>query len=271
MVRTRMDGVLLVAFLPIALFVFAGGVQASAWTMPKGRGQAITTVSFYSSRGGFDDQGQPVAGARFQRIEIATYAEYGVTNWLTVGLEPRYDQVASGTFSSEEKSRAPGDLDLFTRQHLFSYKSWVVSLQELVKLPLYSQTHMPSPGNGRREFEARLAIGKNAEVFKVAGFLDTELAYRHGTDGLADQIREDLVVGARPWRHVLLLLKGYRTQSLGFGDGRAGSSYNVTKVEGSVVVHLMRGTALELGGGRDLEGERVGLGTTVETAIWVQF
>jgi hypothetical protein len=253
----------------------AGGVfgdaQAGAWTMPKGRGQAITTLTFYRSQGGFDDQGQPVPAARFQRTEAASYLEYGITKGLTVGAEPRYELVASGVGPLRNETRGPGDLDLFARQHILKYGPWLASVQALVKLPLYSRARQPLPGNGFREYEFRVALGRPMRLLWPGAFIDSEIAYRRGTGGLADQIRTDITVGVRPAPRFLVLLKGYRTRSLGIGGGTPGASYDLDKAEVSGVLRVTRTMSLELGAERDFAGERVGLGTAVHAAVWLRF
>src|SRR5262249_30437383 len=91
----RAGGLLLCAVLVLSSNVFQRA-QASAWTQPKGRWQVISKLTFYRSNGGFDNQGQPVPTARFERRSLETYVEYGLARGLTIGIEPRYELVTSG-------------------------------------------------------------------------------------------------------------------------------------------------------------------------------
>jgi hypothetical protein len=59
--------------------------------------------------------------------------------------------------------------------------------------------------------------------------------------------------------------------SQGRGDGLAGSSYDLDKVEVSGVYRLSRAISIEIGLARDLAGERVGLGHAVLGGLWVRF
>src|SRR5262249_51222772 len=152
----------------------------------------------------------------------------------------------------------PGDLDLFVRQHIAKFGPWVTSVQALAKIPLYSRSDQPLPGNARREYEVRLAMGRNVKVLRLGGFFNAELSYRKGTQGLSDQLRSDFTLGLRPKKWLLVQAKSYRTKSLGTGDGLSGSSYDLDKAEVSSVVSLGRGISFELGAGRDFAGQRVG-------------
>jgi hypothetical protein len=272
MIHRRMLGPALA--LPLAIgfaFLALPRAQAGAWVMAKGEGQAITTLSLYHSDGGFDDQGQPVPVARYRRTEIATYLEYGLTDRLTVGFKPRYQWASTGAGTLRSEGRSLGDLDVLARRNLFTHGPWVGAVQGLVKFPAYERSRLPAPGNGRREYELRLAMARNLEIVWPGDFIDAELAYRRGTRGLADQIRAEATIGLRPSSRLMILVKGYRTVSQGLGDGHPGSSYDLDKLELSGVLRLTRSVSLELGAVRDLSGQRVGLGHAVNVGLWLRF
>lgn len=243
----------------------------SAWTLPRGTGQAITTLRLYRSSGGFDDLGQPVPAAHFRRTEFASYIEYGLARGLTIGMEPRYEIVASGAGSSRQSNKAPGDLDFFVRKHIADYGVWTTAVQALVKFPLYSRTRQPLPGNGAREYEIRAAVGRNGKILRMPSFLNAEIAYRRGSRGIADQMRADVVLGLRPMRGLQVLVKQYRTRSVSVGSGAPGSSYDLDKAELSAVMTVLPYASIEVGASRDLAGQRIGLGNAVFGGIWLKF
>jgi hypothetical protein len=272
MLLGRMRGLDLTLPLIIGFALLAAPrAQAGAWVMGKGEGQAITTLSLYRSDGGFDDQGQPVPAARYRRTEIATYLEYGLTHRLTIGFQPRYKWTSTGVGALRSEGKSLGDLDVFARRHLFTAGAWVGAVQGLIKFPTYERSRLPAPGNGRREYELRLAMGRNIKIAWPSDFIDAEFAYRRGTRGLADQIRAEATIGLRPSSRLMILVKGYRTVSQGLGDGLPGSSYDLDRLELSGVLRLTRSVSLELGAGRDLSGDRVGLGRTVNLGLWLRF
>lgn len=69
---------------------------AGAWTLPRGEGQVIASLNYSASGAGVDDRGNQVSADSFQRIDISTYTEYGVRDWLTIGAQPRYQWAHSG-------------------------------------------------------------------------------------------------------------------------------------------------------------------------------
>lgn len=257
-------------YLALGAALLGAQARAGAWLMPAGDGQAITTLRVYKSQGGFDDRGQPLPAARYERTELATYVEYGLTDRFTVGAEPRYQKAISGVGAFRAEGRGFGDLDVFVRRRLFTYGPWVTSVQGLVKFPMYDRAANPARGNGRREYEMRVGAGRNIRFF-MPGFLDGELAYRRGTKGLADQLRVEATVGMRPNARLTLLAKGARFRSDGLGDGLPGSSYDLDKAEVSAVLRLNKSLSAELGISRDLSGERVGLGHALSAALWLRF
>jgi len=79
-----------VAWLPGVGFEAA---WASAWLLPPGDGQIITYSAFSDSTRAFDGHGNLIPVPDYQKFELGTYVEYGVTDWLTVSAAPAYDRV----------------------------------------------------------------------------------------------------------------------------------------------------------------------------------
>jgi hypothetical protein len=67
------------AWLPGAAFEAA---WASAWLLPPGDGQIITYSAFSDSTRAFDGHGNLIPVPDYQKFELGTYVEYGVTDWL---------------------------------------------------------------------------------------------------------------------------------------------------------------------------------------------
>jgi hypothetical protein len=239
--------------------------------LARGTGQAITTFSAYRSSGGYDDKGNPVPGARYERLELDTYLEYGVTNAITIGAQPRYQWAWSGAGSSRQSAHGWSDIDLFVRRRMWRVGGWVSSVQALTVLPdAYDPHTSPAPGTGRRAYEARLLAGRNLGR-NGWGYVDVEAAYRLGTSGVADQIRSDATLGVRPWANWLAIAELNSTVSTTRGDGTAGAAYDLLKLRISAVRNLNQHTAIELGYWRDLAGRRVGLGDSVFLSCWLRF
>ncbi|MFZ1991914.1 MAG: hypothetical protein WAW96_19335, partial [Alphaproteobacteria bacterium] len=202
---------------------------AGAWLQPKGDIQVISTLTYHSSLGGFDDRGNPVA-SKYARFELSPYIEYGATNWLTLGAEPRYQWAQSGSGAARQTSQGFGDIDLFARAPLVKYGPWVTSIQGTAILSeAYERSRRPAPGTGENAYEARLLIARNLKAHS-GSYLNVEMAYRFGQGGVADQLRLDSALGLKPWRRWLFLEEMFLTRSIGIGDGAPGHAYDLIKV-----------------------------------------
>lgn len=73
---------------PLALLAAAGGligagIEAAwggAWLMPPGDDQVIADTFFSDSTRAFDAQGRLIPVPSYQKFELGTYIEYGLTN-----------------------------------------------------------------------------------------------------------------------------------------------------------------------------------------------
>ena len=255
----------------LLLSIWEGPAEASAWLAPKGHFQSIITVRSFRNGDGFDDQGLAVAATKFQKFEIDAYTEYGLTRAITLGLTPRYQVARAGQGASAARNNGPGDLDAFVRLHLADFRAWTSSAQFAVKTPLYGRMHQPAAGNARKEFEARLAAGRNITILRLPTFIDGEVAYRLGTQGVADQLRLEGAAGVSLFPRLKVLLKGYRTQSIGDGDGRPDSRFDLYKLEASLLLRATRNISVEFGAGKEASDLAQGLGTSFFGALWLRF
>ena len=252
------------------LFLGPGHGDASAWLQPQGHAQVITTFTYHSSRGSFDDKGNSVT-LQYQRFELAPYIEYGAATWLTLGAEPRYQWAQSGSGAARQTSDGMGDVDVFARVPLLKFGPWVTSIQgTAIFADVYDRLRRPAPGTGRDAYEARLLVGRNLSP-RSASHFNLEAGYRMGQAGVADQIRFDGALGLKRWRRWLFLQEIFITQSIGDGDGVPGHAYDLTKLRSSAVYSLTEHLGIQAGYERDIAGSGVSLGDTGLVAIWAQF
>jgi len=268
-ISVRVRRALWLALAPFLCWVPQAAL-AGAWLQALGHGQVISTITYHSSVGGFDDRGNPVA-SKYTRLELSPYIEYGATNWLTLGAEPRYQRAQSGAGAPRQAAQGFGDIDIFARAPLVEYGPWVTSIQGTAILSeAYPRSRRPAPGTGENAYEARLLMARNLNSHS-SSYLNLEAAYRLGQGGVADQFRIDSALGFRPWRRWLFLQEMFLTRSIGLGDGAPGHAYDLTKVRSSAVYSLTDRIGLQLGYERDVEGTGVSLGDTGVVGLWVQF
>lgn len=259
---------LLAAFLCFILFPSVG--FASAWLEPQGHTQLITTLTYHTSSGRFDDKGNPVV-PEYRRIELAPYAEYGLTDWLTLGAQPRHLWASSGSGALRQTSQGLGDMDVFARAPLANLGPWVTSVQGTAILgEAYNKARRPAPGTSENAYEFRVLAGRNLSRSSES-YINLETGYRLGQAGVADQFRFDASLGFKRRRRWLFLEELFLTKSIGTGDGVPGHAYDLGKLQTSFVYSLSAHLGLQIGFERDIAGSGVSLGNTGLFALWAGF
>lgn len=225
----------------------AGQVFAAAWTQARGKGQIVATLSGYLSSHYYDEDGKNTkSDVEFEKIEFNPFIEYGITNDLTVGLNPSlqkwnfekkdgnssiFDFRQCGVFNNSNNIRVNSYLfetDFFVRKKLLDRNNFVLSVQPLVKTPCL----MMSDGiiqliENTADFELRLLggygfkwdpamlKGKRRPFAGQYHFINLEAAYRKRNEQFADQIKIDATAGFRFNEDLLFLGQIFSTFSNG--------------------------------------------------------
>lgn len=220
--------------------------NTAAWTQVAGEGQLIFNFSGYSSSAYYDENSSSNSSSiKFTKFEINPFFEFGITENLTVGINPTiqnwnfekevatdiiYDFRQCGVFNGIEGSNVNAfmmDAEIFARQKIYSNDNFVFSLQPLVKLPcvLYSNgvfiiaedtVDFEIRALGGYGFKWEPDISLEGVKIPFAGqyhFINTELAYRKRNEQFSDQIRFDATIGMRPRKDYLILGQLFSTFS----------------------------------------------------------
>jgi len=243
-----------------------------AWTLEEGSAQAITTLTYYEADGGASGRDLQTPGSDFKKWELSTYAEYGLTDSLTIGMQPRYQWlVQDGPGAFHGTTDGFSDLDLFIRQRVWRDDSSVFSVQGMVKTPTgYDSGDMPALGNGQVDIEPRILFGSGFSLGTWPSFVDLELAYRFRTQSPADEVRFDATFGFRPLENWQLLLQSLNTIGMR-NESSGGANYSVYKAQASVVRDLSDTVSLQLGGYIEYAGRNASLGEAGIVSIWLRF
>jgi protein XagA len=175
---------------------------AQAWVTPRGDGQLILKFEAMRADEGFDPVGDraPLPAAR--RDEAASlFAEYGVAD--------RFAVLFKGDWQSGEDAFVDydgrGPLELGVRWQVWRDERGAVSLQASVADGGEGRNAgYAAPGEGERDWEVRLAAGRNFSVTGRPVFVEVQSA-RRMREGLPDETRADLTVGIRHGRNWTLL------------------------------------------------------------------
>lgn len=158
---------------------------AGAWTAPQGTAYQKFAFNYFKTNKNFNASGDLVAFEadgvtplpKFKDINFTYYAEYGLTDTLTLfGSLPYKDIESSPSTGPAVSNSGIGDIDLGVRYNLYNAERGVFSIQGLVKVPEAYDRNDPLPlGNGQYDFELRLLYG-NGRLYPF--YYGLEFGYR---------------------------------------------------------------------------------------------
>lgn len=182
-----------------------GLAEAGAWNQPKGQGQVIIKYEDVRGDEGFDPDGVvlPLLGERLDRA-ARLFAEYGLTDTLTLQVKTDWQQGRDAFIDYEGR----GLLEIGV--------SWQAWRDDWNAVSLYAgyadagegrNAGYAAPGVGERDWEVRVSAGRSIQSNRRwaprDGFVEIQAA-RRIREGLPDEVRVDLTVGARHGDWLLL-------------------------------------------------------------------
>ena len=246
----------------------AAPASAGAWTRPAGSGLTITTASHHAFALSNPD-------AAFSKIETAIYAEYGLTDRLTVvgrvARETRFRRSerqitkagATYTLSLNTVSQGWGELEAGLRLNAFQHRGWVVSTQ---------LSAVRSPTDLENGLRAQPVWGSDARILlgrSLGGrmFADAQLAHRSRfVEGEAEQ-RMDLTFGVRPADRWLVMAQTYSA----WGQRSGGSSYESHRLHISVTAPVADRLSLQFGATNSFYNDGLAPERAYMLALWREF
>lgn len=188
---------------------------AGAWVQPKGKGQAILKYEEMRAVTAFDPSGSVVdLGAERRDRSFGVFAEYGLTDVLTFQVKGDWQQ-GSDAFL-EYEGRGPLEVGV----------TWQAWRKDGTAISLYGgyasggdgrNAGYAAPGIGKDDWEVRGSIGRSFgegaqesdPVWRPGrSFVELQTA-RRMRDGLPDETRADVTVGAHYGSQWLLLGQAY--------------------------------------------------------------
>lgn len=200
-------GVIFSILLPAAAY-------AAAWTREQGSFLIVFPTTYTAATKQFDADGNKVDRPRFQMLEIAPLAEYGLTDFWTAGVQPKFRSVKIDTTAGEKSNDGFPEANVFSRLRLWHGDDAAFSVQGLVKLPVDpEENNAVALGRDQIDAEFRMLFGNRHRIGTDTIFYDMELAYRKRFDGPSDEIYGDAFIG---WSTgpVVLILQSLNTVGL---------------------------------------------------------
>lgn len=252
-------------------------VQAAAWTRPQGDLLILFPMSYTVADEAFDENGDRVDRRRFEMVEFSPLLEYGITDSLTGGLQPKYRHVSVDTLNGKESNSGLAETDLFLRQRLWQRDQAAFSIQGLVKVPISPDEEDPAAlGRDQVDLDIKLLYGNRHGAGRGTIFYNGELGYRKRFEGPDDEIMANAFLGWTPGGPWSFILRSANTFGVGNEDGNsevltAGPSFTRHDVQFMAIYRLPNSMAIVGGVSNTYAGENVGVGNTGFMALTLPF
>lgn len=242
-------------FAPCAAF-------AGAWLQPKGDGLLITQATYYSTDTYFDTNGNAQSQPTYRKYELQPYAEYGVTDWLTLGGSAYLQSVSQ----SGGSNRGIADPELFAKLRIWNDEQQTIALQPLVKLrSIFGSDNNPRGGSRSTDAELSLLYGRSMPLLTPRDYVDVRIGYRTRNRGLSDQIRTDAVAGIKLTDRfeiapAIRSVVAVKPTDMATYSENGDLDYHVVKAEVSALYHLDDTQWLQAGVFKHVAGMQTGDG-----------
>jgi hypothetical protein len=256
--------------LVFGLLCVPSAAWASAWTLPEGTGQWLTTVTATTSTSYFTDSGL-ASTPRYSKEELGMLIEYGLTDRLTAILEPGLQNIDIAAPTNAQRFGL-NYTEFGARYGFFQAPDWVASGQTTLRIPGTSETSNPAAiGYTDVEADFRALVGHNFKAGDMPAFFDLEVAERWRTDGYPSEFRFEGTLGVKVFPRWMLLLQSLNVISEGSGISIFGGSYEYYKVELSALYTLTDTWWLQFGGMSTYAGRNALQENGVVLGVWHQF
>lgn len=263
----RMRGVLVASGMAFASICAALDARASAFLAPPGETDLITAMEFSGSTRAFDQNGRLIPIPSYDKFELGTYIEYGLTQRLTLIAQPFFDAARQGPTSPI----ALAGTELGARFGIAEFGPTVISVQGVLHIP-FSDERLPLGGFDEDDVfsgDLRLLLGRTFELAGAAGFFDLQGGYRWQDDGMPNEWHVDFTAGLRPRPPLLLMLQTFAT--LADRSTPTCPRYAWLKLQESAAYDLSRTWAVQAGFFETVAGLNAGRELGPMLALWYRF
>lgn len=248
----------------------APGAYASPWAREPGELFVISRMSYFSADlATFDQPGADER--RFERLEGASYLEYGLTRRITLGAKIVYGSSWLTAGPQIQAANGFSDIDAFGQYEFRRTNRDAASVRLGVTRPSRfgagARAALQSDGVDAElaALYGRTLIDRGVKVFATA-----DVAYRKRFSDAADQLRPQLAIGVEPSRAWLLLAEAHGEFSLR-NENNDGVDFDVVKIQPSIVWRATPYWGLQAGLSEEITGRNLDLGRTVFLGLWTWF
>ena len=253
------------AWAPIA----GVSARAGAFLQAEGSGQVITTFRHSRADASFDAAGRVQKGGLYTKSELQAYAEYGVTEWMTLVFSPTLQHFSSVS-AHPPIYDGLGDSEAGVRIGTLAFGPVVLSAQ------VGATTHGDIAGFGHRRLtgqpgaqaDLRVLAGLGFACWAWACFADAQAAFRPASRNAEAQWRVEATLGVRPMPDVLVLVQAF--SSIAPATAKAGAS-QTHKLQLSLVYDFWQRYSVQIGGFAGMQGRNAPREAGIISAFWYRF
>ncbi len=257
---------------PLLLLPTAAFASPGAWLQPEGQGQLIVNTLAYRSSERFNENASRQNASRYTKVEVNPYAEYGLTDNITIGGSTFLQHVDTSSGSNY----GVGETELFARTPVWTEEDYIVSIQPMVKLPGIRADDSPALGSRHPDVGISLISGTNFLLFDVPMFAESDTGVRYRFGEPKNQYRANVSVGAHVHPDVMVLAQSFATWRsvkgafASFTQSTA-DDYDLVKTQLSTVYQYSPDLAFQAGIFADVYGKNTGAGQGALIAVWSTF
>ena len=232
--------------------------HAGAWTLPKGEGQIISTVTRSKAANAFDANRKRGARVDFAKLDQAFYLEYGIKDNLTLVASSAVQDIQYISRDGPQAYSGLGTSRLGLRVKLPSTGAWTYAVQPSLVIPDGGET-VPDADLGRGGYggELRVLAGRNLKIFSKAAFLDLQSAIDYRTGEAPEQVSFDATLGIKAAGELQVIgqIFGQYTTQGQFGRDVVLENDSL-KLQGSIVYPLGRVSKKRRAGDDEIESPK---------------
>ena len=247
---------------------------AGAFMQAPEQGQVIAQLSFAEAGRSYDAYGRPVAIPAWRKLELSTYGEYGLADWLTVIGQPSWFNFHASPPKYVLPPQTARNIERLgatmagARVRVYEWGDNILSVQAVARYSAGGPDALNFVEMGRRlQADLRLLFGRRIELMGMPGYVDVQAAFR--TDGpFGNQARVDMTIALKPFARTTLMLQSFTAVTPGPLGARFAMSQ---KAQASMLFDVTDTLAVQLGALVALRGVNCGAERGLVSGAWWRF
>jgi hypothetical protein len=181
--------------------------------MPADHFQLISETIYAHADHAFDNRSDPSVTVAYDKVLTKAYTQYGITDWLTVFVDPEYATARSGSAGGPLSAARDAAIAAGARVRL-TEAIGVFSLEASVKSAgAFNLSVSANSVISGRQAELRVLYGKNFSFLGRIAFFDVEAAHRWVSGGRPDEVPIDLTLGWHASPKLMFMVQSFNIVS----------------------------------------------------------